>query len=181
MTRSTLQRIGLISDTHGLLRPEAVAFLRGCSHIIHGGDIGGSRLLDELRGIAPVTAVRGNNDVDDASQALRHTEVIRVGRLAVLAVHDRATLDVDLLAAGIHVMVAGHSHKPGVELCDGILFVNPGSAGPRRFRLPVAIGELCVDAAGVTARVVDLHDPTRLLASATLGSEKLSATGSRCR
>jgi len=176
MTKSILQRIGLISDTHGLLRPEATALLAGCSLIVHAGDIGGAGILERLRVIAPVTAVRGNNDLDEASQTLPLTEVFRVGRVGVLIVHDRATLGFALPASGIRVVVSGHSHKPCIEERDGILWVNPGSAGPRRFKLPVAIGELRVDAGGVTARVIDLLDPCGSLASGALRFDKSSRT-----
>jgi putative phosphoesterase len=174
MRRRSVQRIGLISDTHGLLRPEAAAFLSGCSLIVHGGDIGGRGILDALRGIAPVTAVRGNNDPDAGAGALRHREIIRAAGITVLAVHDRATLDVDPRASGICIVMSGHSHKPGIEERDGVLYVNPGSAGPRRFKLPVAAGDLCVDAAGVTARVMDLENTGRVLASARLGIDEIA-------
>lgn len=149
-------RIGLISDTHGLLRPEALSFLRGCDHIVHGGDIGHADVLAQLSAIAPLTAVRGNNDTGPWADALAETELVRIGEIFVYALHDIAQLDIDPGAAGVHVVVSGHSHKPAVERRDGVLYVNPGSAGPRRFKLPIAVAELMVDERNVSARVVEL-------------------------
>jgi putative phosphoesterase len=156
MRQSARQRIGLISDTHGLLRPEALAFLRGCSAIVHGGDIGGSKILDDLRCIAPVTAVRGNNDDAKLAEPLRYTELIRINRVLVFVIHDLSTMDIDPRIEGIRVVVSGHSHKPLVVEREGVLFVNPGSAGPRRFKLPIAMGELTIVGSNVSARIVDL-------------------------
>jgi len=151
-------RVGLISDTHGLLRPEAKAFLGGCAHIVHGGDIGHAGILAELGALAPVTAVRGNNDRGAWAESVRETELLRVGGVCVYAIHDLAELDIEPAAAGIHVVVSGHSHKPRVVERDGVLFVNPGSAGPRRFKLPVSVGELMIDDTGtVSARIVELE------------------------
>jgi putative phosphoesterase len=155
-------RIGVISDTHGLLRPEALAFLRGSKLIIHGGDIGGVQILDELASLAPVTAVRGNNDVGAWAEGLHQTELIRVGDVLVYVIHDRAKIDIDPGADGIRVVVSGHSHKPLIEERRGVLFVNPGSAGRRRFKLPIAIGELLVAGADVTARIHSLEDVRRV-------------------
>ncbi|MBI1396304.1 MAG: YfcE family phosphodiesterase [Betaproteobacteria bacterium] len=152
-------RIGLISDTHGLLRAEAKAFLRGCAHIVHGGDIGDASILEELAGIAPVTAVRGNNDRGAWADALADTELVHIGGEYLYVLHDIAELDIDPLAAGVGVVVTGHSHVPRVEQRDGVLYVNPGSAGPRRFRLPVTIGELYVDGGRLSARTVALLNP----------------------
>ena len=150
-------RIGLVSDTHSLLRPEAEAYLAGSDHIVHGGDIGHAGILERLRAIAPLTAVRGNNDHGTWAEALPETEWLEVGGILVLAVHDLALLDVDPRAAGVRVVISGHSHQPGVEERDGVLFVNPGSAGPRRFRLPISAGELLIDEGGaVRARTVVL-------------------------
>lgn len=151
-------RIGLISDTHGLLRPEALAFLRGCDAIIHGGDIGQAAILEELAVLAPVTAVRGNNDMGAWAERLHETERIKFGKLSLYAIHDLAQLDIDPVSAGMRVVMSGHSHKPKVETRDGVLYVNPGSAGPRRFKLPIAAGELTVDGNTISARVVDLLD-----------------------
>lgn len=153
--RATL-RVGLISDTHGLLRPEALAFLGGSDHIVHGGDICDPRVLEALSAIAPVTAVRGNNDHGPWASRLRETERFRVGEVSVYAIHDLAQLDIEPNAVGVQVVVSGHSHKPSVERRDDILYVNPGSAGPRRFKLPVSIGELTVTGSSVSARIVEL-------------------------
>ena len=151
-------RVGLISDTHGLLRPEAKAFLGGCAHIVHGGDIGHAGILDELAALAPVTAVRGNNDRGAWAERVRETELLRVGGVCVYAIHDLAELDIEPAAAGIHVVISGHSHKPRVMERDGVLFVNPGSAGPRRFKLPVSVAELLIaDTGAVSARTVELQ------------------------
>ena len=151
-------RVGLISDTHGLLRPEAKAFLGGCAHIVHGGDIGHAGILAELGALAPVTAVRGNNDRGAWAESVRETELLRVGGVCVYAIHDLAELDIEPAAAGIHVVVSGHSHKPRVVERDGVLFVNPGSAGPRRFKLPVSVAELVIAHSGaVSARIVELE------------------------
>ena len=150
-------RVGLISDTHGLLRPEAKAFLRGCDHIVHGGDIGDARVLEELAAIAPVTAVRGNNDLGPWAERIRETELFELGGVYLYAIHDLAQLDIDPCAAGVRVVVSGHSHKPVVSERDGVLFVNPGSAGPRRFKLPISIAELVINGDGrVSARAVEL-------------------------
>ncbi|HUP07301.1 MAG TPA: metallophosphoesterase family protein [Caldimonas sp.] len=150
-------RIGLISDTHGLLRPEAVAFLRGADRIVHGGDIGDAAILDALAAIAPVVAVRGNNDVGPWAQRVRETELVEFGGVHLYAIHDLAGLDIDPAAAGVRVVVSGHSHRPLVAERDGVLYVNPGSAGPRRFSLPVSAGELLIAEDGsVRARTLVL-------------------------
>jgi putative phosphoesterase len=151
-------RVGLISDTHGLLRPEAAAFLRGCHRIVHAGDICDLAVLDALRAIAPTTAVRGNNDRGAWADTLRESELVEVGGIVLYAIHDLAEIDIDPEAAGVRVVVSGHSHMPSVEERGGVLFVNPGSAGPRRFRLPISIAELTVDGFGVSARFADLED-----------------------
>jgi len=149
-------RIGLISDTHGLIRAEALRALAGSDHIIHAGDIVKPEILDELRRIAPLTVVRGNNDKGTWAKALPEYEVVEFGAVSVYVRHDRAELDIDPLAAGMRVLVFGHSHKPMVEERDGVLFVNPGSAGPRRFKLPIAVGELLIDGDRVEARIIEL-------------------------
>jgi hypothetical protein len=148
-------RIGLISDTHGLLRPEALAFLQGSDHIVHGGDICDAGVLEALSAIAPLTAVRGNNDHGAWALRLRKTELVQLGDVFVYAIHDLAQLDIDPGAAGVQVVVSGHSHKPAVERRGGVLYVNPGSAGPRRFRLPISLGELTVSGSSVSARIVE--------------------------
>jgi putative phosphoesterase len=155
--RSTT-RIGLIADTHGLLRPEALAALRGCQLIVHAGDIGGRDVLETLESIAPVTAVRGNNDTQPWAAALAPSALIRIDDVLLYAVHDLADLDIDPRARGIRVVVSGHSHKPHIEERDEVLFVNPGSAGPRRFRLPIALALLVIDGNTLRARRVDLAD-----------------------
>jgi len=135
-------RIGLISDTHGLLRPEAVAALQGCAQIIHAGDIGKPQVLDGLRAIAPLEAIRGNIDTADWAQELPERLDLRIGGLTLHVLHDLKQLDIDPLAAGVDVVIAGHSHKPKVERRDGVLYINPGSAGPRRFSLPISLALL---------------------------------------
>ncbi len=135
-------RIGLISDTHGLLRPEALAALQGCAQIIHAGDIGKPQVLDGLRAIAPLEAIRGNIDTADWALELPERLGLRIGGLTLHVLHDLKQLDIDPLAAGIDVVIAGHSHKPKVERRDGVLYINPGSAGPRRFSLPISLALL---------------------------------------
>ena len=149
-------RVGLISDTHGLLRPEALAFLRGSNHIIHAGDITGPEILTPLEAIAPLTVVRGNNDRGAWAETIPETAVLRVGTLAIYVIHDLKELPIDPAAAGMRVVVAGHSHQPSQAERGGVLYVNPGSAGRRRFRLPVSVGELLVDGDQVTVRLVTL-------------------------
>lgn len=163
-------RIGLISDTHGLMRPEAIAFLQGSDFIVHGGDIGNAGILEALAAIAPLTVVRGNNDREPWADAIAETELVKFGGVHLYAIHDLAQLDIDPSAAGVRVVVSGHSHKPKVEERDGVLYVNPGSAGPRRFKLPISIAELVVDGASVTARVVSI-DPQGGLPSTGEASE----------
>lgn len=148
-------RVGLISDTHGLLRPEALAFLRGADHVIHGGDIGHRGILDALEAIAPVTAVRGNNDLADWAH-LATTAAVRFEEVIVYAVHDVEDLRRRLAPPGVRVVVSGHSHRPSIVEREGVLYVNPGSAGPRRFRLPVTAGELLIEGSAATARCVEL-------------------------
>jgi putative phosphoesterase len=138
-------RVGLISDTHGLLRPEALDFLAGCDHIVHGGDIGGPDILERLASIAPLTAVRGNNDTAAWAHAIPETARLELGSVSLYVVHDLKTLAIDPAAAGVRVVVSGHSHKPGCVERGGVLYVNPGSAGKRRFSLPIAAGELLLE------------------------------------
>ena len=152
-TRPT--RVGLISDTHGLLRPEATAFLRGSDFIVHAGDIVDAAILDRLAAIAPVTAVRGNNDKGAWAMRLSETEVLEIDEVLIYVLHDLAALDVDPAAAGFRVVVSGHSHRPLVTERDRVLYVNPGSAGPRRFNLPIAAAELTVAGDKVDARLVE--------------------------
>ncbi|HEY7957506.1 MAG TPA: metallophosphoesterase family protein [Polyangia bacterium] len=146
--------VGVISDTHGLVRPEALAALAGSDLILHAGDIGSAEVLAALGAIAPVTAVRGNNDRDAWADALPETESIEIGGVRIYLLHDLKTLAIDPKAAGIGVVISGHSHRPGKELRDGVLYFNPASAGPRRFRLPIAVGRLTVERGAVQSELV---------------------------
>lgn len=149
-------KLGLISDTHGLLRPQALEALRGCEQLIHAGDIGKPSILEALRAVAPLTVVRGNNDQDDAWAAeVPFSAVLRVEGTGIYVTHIPADVP-QRLPEDIHVVVVGHSHKPLIEQRDGVLFVNPGSAGPRRFKLPVSVALLHIDAQGVRAELVEL-------------------------
>jgi putative phosphoesterase len=150
-------RVGLISDTHGLLRPGAAAFLRGSDLIVHAGDVCDPGVLDALRTIAPTTVVRGNNDRGDWADSIRDSELVEVGAIVLYAIHDIAEIDIDPEAAGVRVVVFGHSHRPSAEERGGVLYVNPGSAGPRRFSLPISVAELSVAGLGVTARFVEIE------------------------
>lgn len=149
-------RIGLISDTHGLLRREALDFLRGADRIVHAGDVGDAAVLEALRALAPLAAVRGNVDRGAWARSLPETEWVALGERWLLAIHDLARLDVDPAGAGVRVVVSGHSHRPAIDERDGVLWVNPGSAGPRRFDLPVTAAELRIDGDAVAARIVEL-------------------------
>jgi putative phosphoesterase len=149
-------RVGLISDTHGLLRPEALDFLAGADHIVHGGDIGGPDILERLAAIAPLTVVRGNNDTAPWARAIPETARVDVGNVALYAIHDLKALDIDPRVAGVRVVVSGHSHRPACTERDGVLYVNPGSAGRRRFSLPIAAAELVIDGDRVHPRIVTL-------------------------
>lgn len=151
-----MTRVGIISDTHGLLRLEAISFLQGYDHIIHGGDIGNVTVLAQLSAIAPLTVVRGNNDTGGWAEALAETELFQIGKVSIYTVHDIALMNIEPVSAGVHVVVSGHSHKPKVERHEGVLYVNPGSAGPRRFKLPVAVAELIITGTTATARIVEL-------------------------
>ncbi len=149
--------IGVISDTHGLLRPEAVAALRGVEHILHAGDVGDAAILDELRKIAPVTAIRGNVDTAGECAKLPATELVELADKAFYLVHSEHWLDIKPEAAGVAVVVSGHSHRPSVERRGGVMYLNPGSAGPKRFRLPVSVGIVEVKRGKVEARIVELE------------------------
>lgn len=146
-------RVGLISDTHGLLRPEAKQALAGVERIIHAGDIGTPEVLEELGAIAPVVAVRGNNDKGPWAKNIATTEVVEIGGMSIFTIHDIKELDLDPHAAGFRVVIAGHSHKPMIETRDDVLYVNPGSAGPRRFSLPVSLGFLEIDRGAARATI----------------------------
>jgi uncharacterized protein len=147
---------GVISDTHGLLRPEAVEALEGVDMIIHAGDIRNPEVLEALRVIAPVVAVRGNNDTDDWALTLPETEVVEVGCVALYVLHDVHALDLDPAAAGFDAVISGHSHQPAMARRHGVLFVNPGSAGPRRFKLPVSLARLSIRGETLDARLINL-------------------------
>jgi hypothetical protein len=148
--------IGVISDTHGLVRPEALSALRGCDVIVHAGDIGDPTVLQALRALAPVTAVRGNNDRGAWARGVPATAVVELSDTCLYVLHDLHDLDLEPRAAGFAAVIAGHSHRPAIETRDGVLYVNPGSAGPRRFTLPVAVARLRVRGTAVRAEVVTL-------------------------
>jgi putative phosphoesterase len=148
--------IGVISDTHGLLRPEAVEALRGVSQILHAGDVGSAQVLDGLRAIAPVTAVRGNVDVEAWARSLPLSEVVEAAGVSIYVLHILAELDLKPESAGFGVVVYGHSHAPKSEVKNGVLYFNPGSAGPRRFKLPVTVGKLVVEGGRVRGEIVEI-------------------------
>jgi putative phosphoesterase len=149
-------RIGVISDTHGLLRPEALAALCGSDHIIHAGDVGAPEILDELATLAPVTAIRGNVDKAARARKLPETEMLEVGGISIYVLHDLAQLDLKPEASGFAAVVYGHSHVPRQEARNGVLYFNPGSAGPRRFKLPVSLGRLIIWNGKVRAELITL-------------------------
>lgn len=149
-------QIGVISDTHGLLRPEALRSLRGSDFIIHAGDVGDPEILTRLRDIAPVTAVRGNIDRGAWARSLPVTDVLEVAGISIYVLHILAELDLKPQAAGFSAVVFGHSHVPKIEFQDQVLFFNPGSAGPRRFKLPVTIGRLIVDKGKLRGQIIPL-------------------------
>src|SRR5437899_8349261 len=148
--------VGVISDTHGLIRPEAVERLRGSDLIVHCGEIGAPAVLDALRAVAPVRAVRGNNDKSPWALELPTDDVIEVGPHILYVIHDLGELSLEPAAAGFTAVLSGHSHRPFVEQRKGVLFVNPGSAGPRRFSLPVAVARLVLAPVHCDARIIDL-------------------------
>jgi putative phosphoesterase len=154
-------KVGVISDTHGLVRPEALRALRGCELIIHAGDIGAAEVLDALAEIAPVTAVRGNNDRAAWAGSIPETAIVDAGGTKLYVLHDIDGLDLDPRAAGFAAVIAGHSHQPGQARRDGVLYFNPGSAGPRRFSLPVALGRLTIRSGRVTANIISLDPESR--------------------
>jgi uncharacterized protein len=156
MTKRDL-RLGVISDTHGLLRPQAVAALRGCDLIIHAGDVGHEAVLDGLRSIAPTYAIRGNVDTATWAARLPPTDIVEVGELSFYVLHNIADLDLDPATAGFAAVVYGHSHQPSIETRDGVLYLNPGSAGPRRFRLPVTLAHVAVAGTDLRPQIVELQ------------------------
>lgn len=149
-------RIGVISDTHGLLRPEAERFLAGVDHIIHGGDIGNPDIVPALRRIAPVTAIRGNVDKGDWAAEFADTELARLAGLSIYVLHDLNALQIDPAAEGIDVVVSGHSHAPKVRTIGSVLYLNPGSAGRRRFKLPITLATIDIGPAGLQPVIHDL-------------------------
>jgi uncharacterized protein len=157
-----MRRIGIISDTHGLLRPQALAALRGCDPIIHAGDVGEQGVLDSLREIAPVLAVRGNVDKGAWAAALPETQRVQVDGRLLYVLHDLNELDLDPRLAGFHAVITGHTHRPLIDSRNGVLHVNPGSAGPRRFRLPVTVGRLILSGGELRAEIVDIADEPSL-------------------
>jgi putative phosphoesterase len=152
-----MSRIGLISDTHGLLRPEAMEFLQGCDHIIHAGDIDRQSVLDDLAKIAPVSAVRGNNDKGVWAASIPETQLVEIDHRLIYVIHDISLIDIDPQAADIDVVVYGHSHKPHQEKRGRVLYINPGSAGARRFKLPISVGELRTGVRGIKHRIQTLE------------------------
>jgi uncharacterized protein len=148
--------LGVISDTHGLMRPEAINALDGVNLIIHAGDIGTPDVLEALHAIAPVVAVRGNNDKGEWAHALPETEVVELGRVVLYVLHDVKALDLDPAAAGFHAVISGHSHRPAMAKRQGVLFLNPGSAGPRRFKLPVSVARLLIRGDTLDVQLIEL-------------------------
>jgi uncharacterized protein len=148
--------VGVISDTHGLLRPEALAALHGSQHIIHAGDIGEPGIISALENIAPITAIRGNVDRQPWSARFRETEVVELAGLSFYVIHDLNALDLNPRAGGFAAVISGHSHQPRQEVKDGILYFNPGSAGPRRFKLPITVGTLEIVDGKVKGKIIDL-------------------------
>ena len=148
--------LGVISDTHGLLRPEAIEALRGSDHILHAGDVGGPEILDALARLAPVRAVRGNVDTQPWASRLPGTEVVEIDGVSIYLLHDLGRLDLKPEGAGFRVVVYGHSHQPKTEEKNGVLYFNPGSAGPRRFKLPVSVGKLHIENGRVQGELLEL-------------------------
>lgn len=154
----TAIRIGVLSDTHGLLRPEVVSFLEGSDRVVHAGDVGAAAILAHLATIAPLTAVRGNNDTDAWARDLPETARLTAGAASIHVTHQASALAVDPPAAGVQVVITGHSHQPRLERRDGVLLLNPGSAGPRRFSLPIALAELVVAGGEISAQILTWQD-----------------------
>lgn len=152
----TAHLVGVVSDTHGLVRPELLDALQGVERIVHAGDVGGKEVLAALKAIAPVVAVRGNMDRERWASKLRYTEAVTVGNVLIYIVHDLAALELDPAAAGIRVVVSGHTHQPALVERGGVLYINPGAAGPRRFKLPVSMAVLEIDGDRVESRFVKL-------------------------
>jgi putative phosphoesterase len=149
-------RVGVISDTHGLLRPEAFAALQGVDYILHAGDVGDPAILDQLREIAPVTAIRGNVDTEDTCALLPATELIELAGCYIYMVHSLDWIDINPKAAGVGLVISGHSHQPSEQRRNGILYLNPGSAGPRRFKLPVTLAIVGIENGVADAEIIHL-------------------------
>ena len=156
MSSSAELVLGIISDTHGLLRPEAVEALRSSDMILHAGDVGAPDILEQLSRIAPVKAVRGNIDADPWFDRLPQTDVIEAGGLSVYMLHDLKQLDLNPAAAGFAAVICGHSHAPLNEVCKGVLYFNPASAGPRRFKLPICVGKLRIRDGRIKGEIIEL-------------------------
>jgi putative phosphoesterase len=154
-----MKRIGVISDTHGLVRPEVPAAFEGVELILHAGDIGKAEVIRQLKSIAPVVAVRGNNDIGSWARAIPETKLTRINRVSIYMLHDLKEIDLDPSDKGFQVVISGHSHRPSIEKRNGVLFVNPGSAGPRRFKLPITVALLTVDGSLVNGEIVALQIP----------------------
>ena len=155
-SRNKQRVVGVISDTHGLLRPEVMRVFKGADLILHAGDIGSSEVLEELRMIAPVVAVRGNNDRDEWAKRIPGFEIVRVGSVSIYMLHDLKEMKLSPPAVNVEVVVSGHSHRPSIERRERILFLNPGSAGPRRFKLPIGIARLTLQGLVVNAELIEL-------------------------
>lgn len=149
-------KVGVISDTHGLLRPEAVELLRGSQHIIHAGDIGSPEIIPALEKIAPVTAIRGNVDTQSWARRFAETEVVELEGVHIYVIHDANALDLNPKAAGFAAVISGHSHQPNQGIKDGVLYFNPGSAGPRRFKLPISVGRLEITGGNLHAEILPI-------------------------
>ena len=148
--------VGVISDTHGLLRPQALQLLRGSGHIIHAGDIGAPEIVPALEQVAPVTAIRGNIDKQDWARRFSEAEVVELAGLHIYIIHDAQALDLNPKAAGFAAVISGHSHRPHQQLKDGVVYFNPGSAGPRRFKLPVTLGRLEIAQGRVKGEILNI-------------------------
>jgi putative phosphoesterase len=155
-TLMTTKRIGLISDTHGLMRPEALDALRNSDLLIHSGDIGKPEVIIALQEIAPLVAIKGNNDRGPWARRLPDTKKIALGNTRLYVIHNVNELDFDPARRGFRVVIAGHSHKPAIHTKDNVLFINPGSAGPRRFKLPICVGRLTIQGESIEAKIIEL-------------------------
>lgn len=150
------KKVGIISDTHGLVRTEAIKYLKGCELIIHAGDVGKPEVIHILKKIAPVVAVRGNVDKNDWAEELPKTEVIEIANKLIYVIHDISKLDLNPRAAGFNMIIYGHSHKPKKETVDGVIYLNPGSAGPGRFNLPISLALMKVDKNAIDVSIIEL-------------------------